>query len=458
MANKYGVTPPVLNDCKTYEAFKRELAAWSAVTDLAKIKQGNFVALSLPNKSKFGNDIKERVFENLSTEDLSAEDGLAKIIAFLDQELGKDAIDDVIEKWDDFDSCKKKDSQTLEDFISEFEMKSNRVIATGTKLSGEILAYMLMKRAGLSNLERMLVLSRVDIEDKVNLFKNVKLHMANILGKCMKTNKESNDAIKLEPTFLAQHEDVLAAAGYYPRNRAYTAPSKYQKGNSQNKNKWSKQNNMKKPGPDRNSKDKRPVNPKGKDGETMVCIACGSFRHLLGECPYSYEKLNGQAFYVEDDSECCNVAQELESEYEIERFVLFTSDKEELSRFTSEALNCAALDTCCTSTVAGEKWLAMYLKELSPKLKAKVEGPVQGQKCFQFGNQGVMKSKGKYKVPAIIADQEVMIEGNKKKFSASNDFLRNDYFKFYKGFFCHKSDCFSCNLTTRRLLRNLPNI
>ena len=251
------------------------------------------------------------------------------MLEFLDQELGKDAIDDVIEKWDDFDSCKKKESQSLEDFISEFEMKSNRVKATGTNLSGEILAYMLMKRAGLTNLERMLVLSRVDIADKVNLYKNVKLHMSNILGKCMKTNKENNDAYKLEPAFLAQHEDVLAAAGYYPRNRAQTAPSKFQKGNSYNKNKWSKPGNFKKP--DDKYKDKRPMNPKGQDGKVIVCRACGSFRHLLKDCQHSYEKLNGEAHVVQDEydnnNESCNVTEDVivsEPEFEIERFVLFT--------------------------------------------------------------------------------------------------------------------------------------
>ena len=131
---------------------KREITAWASVTDLAKSKQGNYVALSLPNKSQYGNDLRERVFENLSPGTLSADAGLQKVIEFLDKELGKDAIDDVIEKWDEFDSCRKESEQSIEDFIAEYEIKSNRFKATGTCLSGEILAYMLMKRAGLSKL------------------------------------------------------------------------------------------------------------------------------------------------------------------------------------------------------------------------------------------------------------------------------------------------------------------
>lgn len=402
-----------MNDCKNYEAYKRELSAWEAVTELAKTKQGNYIALTLPNKSKFGNDLRERVFESVSADDLKSEGGLKKVLDFLDKEIGKDAIDDVIEKWDDFDSCKKEATQSLEDFVADFELKSNRVKATGTTISDEILAYMLMKRAGLTNLERMLVMSRVDMKDKTRIYKDVKLNMNNILGKCLKSKNESQDAIKLEPAFLAQHEDVLAAAGYYQRNRAYTAPSKG--GNEKYKQKGFKRPEFKQKSfrkPEQN-KDKggRPVNPKGSDGRLMTCKACGSFRHLVRDCPDSYEKRDG-AYCVDDDGdedETCYFT-ESDDDFEIERFVLFTSDKEEMSKFTSESINSAALDTCCTSTVAGEKWLKLYIKELPSYLKHKVQGPAVGKKCFQFGNQGVMKSKGRYKIPAIVADQEVMIE------------------------------------------------
>ena len=59
MATKINIQSPDLNNCKSYEAFKREISAWADVIDLPKQKQGNFIVLSLPNKSKFGDDIKE---------------------------------------------------------------------------------------------------------------------------------------------------------------------------------------------------------------------------------------------------------------------------------------------------------------------------------------------------------------------------------------------------------------
>ena len=413
MASKIGVTPPDLNECKTYEAYKREVNAWASVSDLAKAKRGNFIALSLPNKSKFGNDIRERVFENLTPDELSGDTGLEKVIEFLDKELGKDAIDDVIDKWDSFDSCRKEGDQSLDDFMADFEHKSNRVKAAGVTLPGEVLAYMLMKRAGLSNLERMLVLSRVDMTDKVSLYKNVKHNMSNILGKCMKSKDELSNAIKLEPTLLTQHEDVLAAAGYY-RNRAYTAPGKFH-GKKGDRNKQGKGTNQRKSYEQKKDKGGRPINAKGPDGKLLTCKACGSYRHLVKDCPDSYEKRSSGAYYVEDgneSSDSCNFTEDIsaDEDFEIERFVLFTSDKEELSKFTSESINCAALDTCCTSTVAGEKWMSIYLKSLPSNLKKRVSGPVEGKKCFQFGNQGILRSKGRYKLPANIAGKDVMIE------------------------------------------------
>ena len=84
MATKVHLQPPDLKECKTYEAFKRELKCWQSVTDLPVGKQGNYIALALPNKSKFGEDLRERVLEHLTDEELSSNEGLEKVIKFLD--------------------------------------------------------------------------------------------------------------------------------------------------------------------------------------------------------------------------------------------------------------------------------------------------------------------------------------------------------------------------------------
>ena len=40
----------------------------------------------------------------------------------------------------------------------------------------------------------------------------------------------------------------------------------------------------------------------------------------------------------------------------------------------------------------------------------KVEGPLKGEKLFQFGNEGVLKSISRYRLPAVLGDKEVLID------------------------------------------------
>ena len=318
MSAKYTIQPPDLNECKSYEAFKRKLKAWADVTDLTKKKQGNFIALSLPNKSKFGDDLRERAFEKLSLGELKEDNGLDKLIEFLDEELGKNAVDEIIEKWEEFDNCKRAANQTIDEFSNDFEAKYNRIKQSGSKIPEEILAYMMMKRAGLTHVEKMLVISRIDMEDKENLFKKFKIHMKNILGKSFQNQKtKATDEITIEPAFLAEHEEVLATHGYY-RNRSNTDPSSFKKPGFRKSFPQSHHKSSVNAGQvSRTDRGGRPINPNGKDGKTLLCRGCGSFRHFLQDCQYSHEKKGSKDVLLTEE-----VREAAIQNAEVERFVL----------------------------------------------------------------------------------------------------------------------------------------
>ena len=57
-----------------------------------------------------------------------------------------------------------------------------------------------------------------------------------------------------------------------------------------------------------NRNDSRPMNNIGPDGNVMRCVACDSIRHLLADCPHSYENQD-KAFISEqienNDEEAC---------------------------------------------------------------------------------------------------------------------------------------------------------
>ena len=88
---------------------------------------------------------------------------------------------------------------------------------------------------------------------------------------------------------------------------------------------------------------------------------------------------------------------------EFYEFALATEDDSKLSRFTQEAINCAELDTCCTSNVAGEQWTKLMLDSLSLEDRKKVVGPVKCKVPFKFGNNGRLYAEEKWTIPVVIA-------------------------------------------------------
>ena len=71
------------------------------MTDLDKNKQGNAIVLSSTEQDE--HKLCEKVFRELSIDDLKIENGFNKLLDFLDQKLQKDDISGSCEKFNDFD-------------------------------------------------------------------------------------------------------------------------------------------------------------------------------------------------------------------------------------------------------------------------------------------------------------------------------------------------------------------
>ena len=166
------INPPSLNSTKSYERFKQELLAWRELTELKKEKQGIAVALSLPEDDE--NRIKDKVFDQISLDDLKSADGLDILLTFLDKHLGKDDLSDSVEKFDEFDDCQRKEGQTIQEFIGIFDSLYRKIEKEGMKLPPEILAFKLLKKANITKDEKLLVLTGMNFENKVYLYEEAK--------------------------------------------------------------------------------------------------------------------------------------------------------------------------------------------------------------------------------------------------------------------------------------------
>ena len=279
------INPPSFNSAKSYERFKQELLAWREITELSKNKQGIAVALSLPDDDE--NKIKDKVFDQIALDELKDENGLNILIAFLDKHLGKDDLADSIEKFEDFDDFKRKDGQTIQEFIAMFDSKYRKIEKKDMSLPSEILAFKLLKKANITKEEKLLVLTGMNFDNKAYLYEEAKSSLKKFKGDAIHARDNENVNIKLEPAYLAENEDILLAAGYVKNNAFYDRRQR------EGQCRYESPRNI-------NSKNSgRKMNPLGKDGRALTCKACGSFRHMLPECPDSWE--NMQKLNIRDE-------------------------------------------------------------------------------------------------------------------------------------------------------------
>lgn len=136
-----------MRENQPYEDWKKELQVWrltNTFLEVDKKVQAGLLYQALKDKPKV------TVTSELTADQISAEDGVENIIATLDRffignenKNAYNAIDDLISY--------KCDSQTsIENFIIEFQLKVNKVKASGTVLSEGVLGYCLLKSANLS--------------------------------------------------------------------------------------------------------------------------------------------------------------------------------------------------------------------------------------------------------------------------------------------------------------------
>ena len=69
---------PVLTATKAYDRYKTELSLWKTITTVPAKKLGPVVALSLPDDHE--SRIKDKVFEQMTIEELSSDTGYDDLI------------------------------------------------------------------------------------------------------------------------------------------------------------------------------------------------------------------------------------------------------------------------------------------------------------------------------------------------------------------------------------------
>ena len=267
------IDPPCFTSLN-FERYKLELQAWSEVTNVSKAKQGAVIALSLPEDDEY--QIREKVFSGLSLDDLTNEDSLNILIKFLDGYLGKDELVDSIDKFEDFENFERADKQSIRDYIASFDLKYRKLQKLNIKLSPEILAFKLLRKAKLSKEMKMLVLTGINFSKRNELYEDTKRSLQKFVAGIMEENTRTESV-------TAENKNKLFGDNFM--KRTYSGRLSKLRGVSY------------RIGTLQYSKNEGPlkkINQVGANGKTLLCYSCGSYRHLLSECPDSWENLKNK--------------------------------------------------------------------------------------------------------------------------------------------------------------------
>ena len=182
-----------------------KLTVWEATTPAPKDKRGALIAASLPNDSvRYKKDLQDKFFEQVDGTKLVTEERLQLVKTFLQKELGEADLYKSVKVWDELEECKRRPGEAIDDFIDRFERCYMMVTANSSSanIPAEIRAFMVLKRACVSDTQRMLILSKMNLEDKPKMFdamsKKLKLILGGGPGITSVKNDSNIEAVRVE--------------------------------------------------------------------------------------------------------------------------------------------------------------------------------------------------------------------------------------------------------------------
>ena len=144
--------PPDPSNASSYQQWKKDILLWAKLTDVPKNRQG--VAL------QFATQKDPQVHEtlcNLDSAQVETDTGLQTVINALDTIYITDKTEAGYSAYEQFESAKRQDNESIPDFVNRFQTLLNRVNAQGARMTDDIAAFRLLKSCNLTNTQNQLV-------------------------------------------------------------------------------------------------------------------------------------------------------------------------------------------------------------------------------------------------------------------------------------------------------------
>ena len=127
MSSKYE-PPPFINEASGYAEYKMLLQRWSRITKIAKNQQAEVVLYHMQGHPS---GIQEKIDTALGDAVIDKDDGLTKLVEYLDGIYGEDEMTDAWTKYKEFIRLKKEAAQPVSEFIAEFDKAHKKAKESG---------------------------------------------------------------------------------------------------------------------------------------------------------------------------------------------------------------------------------------------------------------------------------------------------------------------------------------
>ena len=410
------VEPPKWDpEKKDFSVWLREATAWKIVTmDLKGMKDNHAIILTL--KFPEGSEIREHLFESFSVDEMKGEDGWTAVIGLVEEHFKKEGSINRFMVWRDFINMKRKESQSVDEYILCYEKNRKRLQSNKMALDDELQAYILLDGARLSSDDLKIAMRELDNDKPNEMYSAAKKALKKYFGKgaistLAKGNDDGEEAIKV---VMHGDRDVSDQEEW----ESFAAWRKWKNGPVGNKRGFGRTRGYD-GGRYRNKPVLERVNPKGSDGNIMSCHACQSIAHLVRYCPHkigqsskggeNFSNINNVNFGKSDDvSKEKDITIIREESPFVECDVSLTQ--------SSKTLSYAILDTGCPTNVSGTVWADCYVQSLDIQQKKEVVKSPSNTK-FKFGGGEVMTAVYRMEIPVLIAGKAMrlsfdVVEGN----------------------------------------------
>ena len=165
-------------------------------------------------------------------EDLKSDDGVKKLIKFMDNLFKKDELSEGYEIFSDFERFKRSPTMTMDTYSMEFDKLYNKTKKFAVVLPESVKAFKLLEGTELEQKDRQLVLTGVNYENSDTLYKQMTSALKKFFGRQSLASSSVSGAttsIKVEPSYIAEDNrlpesnegSALLTRSYYPPNNRF---------------------------------------------------------------------------------------------------------------------------------------------------------------------------------------------------------------------------------------------